>query len=151
MDKYLKMSSHFVGNVSINTDGQICDDKYFRGSTDIAEDYYAPICHAINSHDELLELLQAHCKAQDDRAKLVRELDVLLNGEDGAAIQASLCDIVAQVKKHGLSFNRVDELVAAVGRLRNHVKNLKHLAAHFSECGGWDVDAYQEYVDANTE
>jgi len=54
MEKYLKMSGHFVGNVSINTDGQICDDKYFRGSTDIAEDYYDPICHAINSHDELV-------------------------------------------------------------------------------------------------
>ena len=54
MGKYLKMGRHFVGNVSINADGQICDDKYFRGSTDIAEDYYAPICHAINSHDELV-------------------------------------------------------------------------------------------------
>ena len=54
MGKYLKMSGHFVGNVSINADGQICDDKYFRGSTDIAEDYYDPICHAINSHDELV-------------------------------------------------------------------------------------------------
>ena len=30
---------------------------------------------------------------------LVRKLDVLLNGEDGAAKQASLCDIVAQVAK----------------------------------------------------
>lgn len=56
MEKYLKMSGHFVGKVSINTDGQICDDKYFRGSTDIAEDYYEPICHAINSHDELVEM-----------------------------------------------------------------------------------------------
>lgn len=56
MEKYLKMSGYFVGNVSINTDGQICDDKYFRGSTDIAEDYYAPICHAINSHDELVAM-----------------------------------------------------------------------------------------------
>ncbi len=54
MGKYLKMSGFFVGNVSINADGQICDDKHFRGSTDIAEDYYAPICHAINSHDELV-------------------------------------------------------------------------------------------------
>ena len=54
MGKYLKMSSYFVGKVSINTDGQICDDKYFRGSTDIAEDYYDPICHAINSHDDLV-------------------------------------------------------------------------------------------------
>lgn len=56
MEKYLRMSGHFVGKVSINTDGQICDDKYFRGSTDIAEDYYDPICHAINSHDELVAM-----------------------------------------------------------------------------------------------
>lgn len=33
--------------------------------------------------------------------QLVRELDVLLNGVDGAATQASLCDIVGQLK--GLS------------------------------------------------
>lgn len=56
MEKYLKMSSYFIGDVSINTDGQICDDKYFRGSTDIAEYYYDPICHAINSHDNLVEM-----------------------------------------------------------------------------------------------
>lgn len=34
----------------------------------------------------------------EDHRRLVRELDVALNGEDGAAKQASLCDIVAQVK-----------------------------------------------------
>lgn len=33
-----------------------------------------------------------------DHKRLVRELDVLLNGEAGAADQASLCDIVAQVR-----------------------------------------------------
>lgn len=32
-----------------------------------------------------------------DHNRLVRELDVLLNGVDGAAPQASLCDIVAQL------------------------------------------------------
>lgn len=32
-----------------------------------------------------------------DHRRLVRELDVLLNGEEGAAKQASLCDIVAQL------------------------------------------------------
>jgi hypothetical protein len=37
-----------------------------------------------------------------DHRRLVRELDVLLNGEEGAAPQASLCDIVMQVKKQGL-------------------------------------------------
>lgn len=35
-----------------------------------------------------------------DHRRLVRELDVLLNGEEGAAKQASLCDIVAQVRRY---------------------------------------------------
>jgi hypothetical protein len=34
-----------------------------------------------------------------DHNRLVRELDVALNGEDGAAKQASLCDIVLQVRR----------------------------------------------------
>lgn len=37
-----------------------------------------------------------------DYNRLVRELDVAINGEDGAAKQASLCDIVGQVKAMGL-------------------------------------------------
>lgn len=37
-----------------------------------------------------------------DHRRLVRELDVLINGEEGAAKQASLADIVAQVKRQGL-------------------------------------------------
>jgi len=36
----------------------------------------------------------------DDHRRLIRELDIALNGE-GAAEQASLCDIVAQVKHEG--------------------------------------------------
>jgi hypothetical protein len=39
---------------------------------------------------------------QDDQKRLVRELDVLLNGEEGAAKQASLCDVVAQVRREGI-------------------------------------------------
>lgn len=35
--------------------------------------------------------------AQEDHQRLVRQLDRLLNGEAGAAQQASLCDLVAQV------------------------------------------------------
>lgn len=49
------------------------------------------------------------------------------------------------------AINSHDELVAEVERLRNHVNSLKYLAAHFAECGGWDVEAYQEYVNANVE
>lgn len=37
-----------------------------------------------------------------DHRQLVRELDVLLNGEEGAAKQASLCDVVAQVRRQGV-------------------------------------------------
>jgi hypothetical protein len=35
---------------------------------------------------------------RDEHRRLVRELDVALNGEMGAALQASLCDLVAQVR-----------------------------------------------------
>ncbi|QET79844.1 hypothetical protein [Aeromonas veronii] len=44
--------------------------------------------------DELLDV-------QKDHHRLVRELDALLNGVDGAAHQASLCDLVAQLKSKG--------------------------------------------------
>ena len=78
MEKYLKMSGHFVGNVSINTDGQICDDKYFRGSTDIAEDYYGPICHAINSHDELVAEVERLTKSAELAIMTLEEVDRVL-------------------------------------------------------------------------
>lgn len=54
MKEYLKMSKHFTGDVTIDYNGNICDDKSYFGSTDIAEDYYEHVCHAINSHDELV-------------------------------------------------------------------------------------------------
>lgn len=54
---------------------------------------------------KLIEAEQQHAAmmaTQQDHDRLVRELDVLLNGEAGAAKQASLCDIVAQVAKDGV-------------------------------------------------
>ncbi|HEJ7283071.1 TPA: hypothetical protein SMF87_004523 [Serratia marcescens] len=45
------------------------------------------------------DMMEGYEEAAADKRRLVRELDVLLNG-DGAAKQASLCDIVAQVR-HG--------------------------------------------------
>lgn len=52
-----------------------------------------------------------------DHRRLVRELDVLLNG-DGAAQQASLCDVVGQVARYqrlfGMPLAKVlDALLAA--------------------------------------
>lgn len=47
---------------------------------------------------EVDALLVMYEQARADELRLVRELDELLNGEDGAARQASLCDIVSQVR-----------------------------------------------------
>lgn len=42
--------------------------------------------------------LEGLYRAMDYHRQLVRELDVALNGEAGSAKQASLCDLVSQVK-----------------------------------------------------
>ena len=47
---------------------------------------------------EVDALLAVYEQCRADELRLVRELDVLLNGEEGAARQASLCDIVSQVR-----------------------------------------------------
>jgi hypothetical protein len=39
-----------------------------------------------------------------DHRRLVREIDVIMNGEDGAAKQASLCDLVGDIKELITSF-----------------------------------------------
>lgn len=69
MKEYLKMSKHFNGSVTIDYNGNICDDKSFFGTTDIAEDYYEHVCHAINSHDELVAEVE----------RLTRELKCVTN------------------------------------------------------------------------
>lgn len=48
---------------------------------------------------EAAQRIQDHEECDNDRRRLVRELDVLLNGEAGAAKQAALCDIVGQVRR----------------------------------------------------
>ncbi len=47
----------------------------------------------------------------EDKRRLVRELDVALSGEDGAAEQASLCDLIGPAKKLR---ERVHELEAEI-------------------------------------
>jgi hypothetical protein len=54
-------------------------------------------------------------EALTDHRRLVKELDVLLNGEDGAARQASLCDIVAQVRLEKAAFCDAKKAMAALG------------------------------------
>lgn len=59
---------------------------------------------------ELIEEVSFHKGVSVATEYLVRELDVLLNGEEGAAKQASLCDLVSQVRKDGISVSRIEEL-----------------------------------------
>jgi len=57
--------------------------------------------------------VQDYEECMDDWRRLTRELDVALNG-DGAAKQASLCDILAQAKHPQLGFvrrNQVEDLL----------------------------------------
>lgn len=58
--------------------------------------------------DELREGFAAHAEYHASVNALVRELDVMLNGS-GAAQQASLCDIVCQIKRAGLKAATVPE------------------------------------------
>src|SRR5204863_7749362 len=55
-----------------------------------------------------------------DHQRMVRELDVLLNG-DAAAKQASLCDIVAQVRKEGIRARDVSLTEQQAKNLHSHM------------------------------
>src|SRR5437764_9515069 len=52
-----------------------------------------------------------------DHRRLVRELDVLLNGEAGASRQASLVDIVAQIAGERDAMRRDSVTVAQISKL----------------------------------
>ena len=71
-----------------------------------------PLCPQCYETCEANSLQPAYEEVLADHRRLVRELDVLLNGQDGAAKQASLCDIVAQVKREGLKVVKKAEPVA---------------------------------------
>lgn len=62
-----------------------------------------------------------------DNLRLVRELDVLINGKEGAAKQASLCDIVAQIKREGL-IKRTPNVAELIGVLQIYADMGYHTA-----------------------
>ena len=49
--------------------------------------------------EALKQQLADYQEVHEDKQRLVRKLDVIWNGEAGAATQASLCDLVAQIAK----------------------------------------------------
>ena len=67
-----------------------------------------------------------------DHRRLVREIDVILNGEEGAAKQASLCDLLPQIKK---LVTRPDD-----NGTRHSLHDLIHRALCEYRCKYWQED-----------
>ena len=83
-----------------------------------------------------------------DHRRLVRELDVLLNG-DGAAQQASLCDIVSQVRRERIKA----QAPAAAGDTLDAKRYRSHRAALTSVNTAWldNVTAALEAMDLDPD
>lgn len=82
-----------------------------------------------------------------DHKRLVRELDVMINGEEGAAKQASLCDIVSQMKdyigdKHKLEVELYDTL-----KLCNEYRELKESFQHERDLMHDDCEKWKKLVE----
>lgn len=80
-------------------------------------------------------LFDAYEQVSRDRQRLVRELDVALSGEAGAAPQAALCDLVAVARKL-----RADHQ-AALEQLKKPALNLT----------GMQVNLLRDFMDGNED
>lgn len=68
------------------------------GETKAAFDLYERVDDAVSEIKRLRETIVDFESAYTDYKRLVREIDVIINGEDGAAKQASLCDLMGQIR-----------------------------------------------------
>ncbi len=77
-------------------------EKLRKQADDTSNPIYWELRNLLNEAADALEdqdqLIEDYEEVNKDKKRLVRELDVLLNGEAGAAKQASLCDIVSQLR-----------------------------------------------------
>lgn len=120
--------------------------------------------YVYDAADALLMLAGAGLKeAVETHCALVRELDVLLNGEEGAAKQASLCDIVAQVRREGIGADArrlrkllqhcseakisYDRKTQAVSRIRMDFKDSVETSGGFRNTLRKTIDDMQETFD----
>jgi len=74
--------------------------------------------------DAALEQVRDYQVCHEDHKRLVREIDVIMHGEDGAAKQASLCDLVNPIK---IITEQVRNLTARIDALEEdgYLKNEK--------------------------
>jgi hypothetical protein len=74
---------------------RMADFAYFQKAAETLRDMHMNRISALEAE------LADYKSVLDDKRRLTRELDVLLNGA-GAAKQASLCDIVSQVRSENI-------------------------------------------------
>lgn len=74
---------------------------------------------------ELERTVKDHEEVHADKRQLVREMDVIMNGEEGAARQASLGDIVAQLAKEWQLLQRATTAVALLDKANHQICDLR--------------------------
>lgn len=120
--------------------------RYAKAGDQLIEDAKQAV--AVSDYEECLA----------DHRRLVRELDVLLNGEDGAAPQASLCDIVGQVssivREEGLPLlsafsarKYAPERVSVPEQWQDKLTRLHPTIQHGKWPKSWQDDAKQQELD----
>jgi hypothetical protein len=78
--------------------------------------------------------INGYKEALADKAHYTRKLDVIWNGEEGAAKQAALMDVVGQIE---------DELPVLRQEIKDYRKALEHIKANYWRAGGtFDLRKY---------
>lgn len=77
---------------------------------DFFREYCQSVLEVVKERDELREALE-------DKRRLTRELDVAMHGEEGAAKQASLCDLISPAKNLRTENTELREHVAVLRKI----------------------------------
>lgn len=113
--------------IKITGDGVVSVDAREILATDKAKEQLRMCKDIVRSHQQQTEktgncpydlncdLLDAYIEADESYRKLVRDIDVLMNGEENAAKQASLCDLMGQI----------EDLIDENYRLKNQLRVLR--------------------------
>ena len=91
-DEYLKTHKLLTILCEDTTEGFDC--------LDTCDEYHDELCPLTNptvAWRQLRQQLNDYKEYQEDIKQLTKQLDIIINGVEGAAKQASLCDIVSQL------------------------------------------------------
>lgn len=99
-------------------------------------------CQCGGSHDDLYATIAGLEEVLEDKLRLVRELDVAMHGEEGAAKQASLCDLIGPAKEMR---GRIAELEAELSEALAYRKERER------ELGGVIADQDRKVAELEAE